>query len=101
MVDLLQDEAAGLVQVYTYGSMQQSIGTAGVACTAPELGTSQVCSLPFPAISTHAELTLLYLAADLLLQQRTRSEKPSSRLTSRLPSSICELVTTRETPMDT
>lgn len=70
---LLQGDAAGHLQVYTDGSVQQSMGRAGAACTALELGTSQVCSLPFPASSTHAELAGLHLAADLLLKQGTQA----------------------------
>ncbi|XP_077547992.1 uncharacterized protein LOC144160637 [Haemaphysalis longicornis] len=73
---LQQDDAAGLLQVYTDCSMQQSMGRAGAACRALKLGTCQVCSSPFPASSTYAELAGLHFATDLILELVTYIREP-------------------------
>lgn len=55
--------------------MSASTGHAAAACTAPALGVSRGCRLPFPASSTTAELAGLHLAADLLLEHAGRGGK--------------------------
>ncbi|XP_077541080.1 uncharacterized protein LOC144153302 [Haemaphysalis longicornis] len=66
---LLHEGASGRLHVYTDGSVLPHTGTAAAACTAPALGASRTCRLPFPASSTTAELAGLHLAADLLLER--------------------------------
>lgn len=69
---LLQDDLGGFLQLFTDGSVLPAAGSAAAACTAPELGVSRTCRLPFSASSTTAELAGLHLAADLLLERGYR-----------------------------
>ncbi|XP_077544529.1 uncharacterized protein LOC144157036 [Haemaphysalis longicornis] len=64
---LLENNAS--LHVFTDGSVLPRTGNAAATCTAPALGASRVCRLPFPASSTTAELAGLHLAADLLLER--------------------------------
>ncbi|XP_077551911.1 uncharacterized protein LOC144166186 [Haemaphysalis longicornis] len=66
---LLHEGASGRLHIYTDGSVLPHTGTAAAPCTAPALGASRTCHLPFPASSTTAELAGLHLAADLLLER--------------------------------
>ncbi|XP_077560896.1 uncharacterized protein LOC144175746 [Haemaphysalis longicornis] len=67
---LLQEDASGRrLHVFTDGSVLPHTGNAAAACTAPSVGASRTCRLPFPASSTTAELAGLHLAADLLLER--------------------------------
>lgn len=70
MAALLHADASGRrLHIFKGGSVLPRMGNAAAGCTAPAIGASRACRLPFPASSTIAELAGLHLAADLLLER--------------------------------